>query len=99
MYNGLEKILARAIDYPIGETDDDTPKTAILRQRDAKIGLYATIKKQVIQVKRNTTERKTTRRTMMKILNYASNILLLMMFIALAVAFKANVASSIASVC
>ncbi len=35
----------------------------------------------------------------MKILNYASNILLLMMFIALAVAFKANVASSIASVC
>jgi len=40
MYNALEKILARAIDYPIGETDDDTPKTAILRQRDAKIGLY-----------------------------------------------------------
>ena len=35
----------------------------------------------------------------MKILKYASNILLLMMFIALAVAFKANVASSIASVC
>lgn len=35
----------------------------------------------------------------MKILNYASNILLLMMFIALVVAFKANVASSIASVC
>jgi len=35
----------------------------------------------------------------MKILNYASNILLLMMFIALAVAFKDNVASSIASVC
>ena len=40
MYNALEKILARAIDYPIGETDDDTPKTAILRQRDAKIGLW-----------------------------------------------------------
>ena len=36
---------------------------------------------------------------MMKILNNVSNILLLMMFIALAVAFKANVASSIASVC
>jgi len=35
----------------------------------------------------------------MKILNNVSNILLLMMFIALAVAFKANVASSIASVC
>jgi len=35
----------------------------------------------------------------MKILNNVSNILLFMMFIALATAFKANVASSIASVC
>tara|TARA_R100001460_G_scaffold48139_3_gene86045 strand:- start:4340 stop:4534 length:195 start_codon:yes stop_codon:yes gene_type:complete len=40
MYTSLEKIIARAIDYPIGETDDDTPKTAILQQKQAKVGLY-----------------------------------------------------------
>lgn len=39
-YNRFEKVLARAIDYSIGETDADTPKTAVLSQKHAKIGLY-----------------------------------------------------------
>jgi len=39
-YNKFEKLVARAIDYDIGETDDDMPKTAILSMKYAKMGLY-----------------------------------------------------------
>jgi len=39
-YKTWEKIVARAIEYPIGVNDADTPRTAILKQRHAKIGFY-----------------------------------------------------------
>ncbi len=42
-YKTWEKIVARAIEYPIGESDDDTPRTAVLRQKHAKIGFYMRI--------------------------------------------------------
>lgn len=39
-YKTWEKIVARAIEYPIGVNDADTPRTAVLKQRHAKIGFY-----------------------------------------------------------
>lgn len=42
-YRTWEKVVARAIEYPIGENDEDTPRAAVLRQRHAKIGFYMRI--------------------------------------------------------
>ena len=47
-YNNVEKLIARAIDYDIGETDDDMPKTAILTMKYAKIGLYIKLFEKVV---------------------------------------------------
>jgi len=41
-------MLARAIDYEIGEDDFDMPKPAILKQKHAKIGLYIKLAEKLI---------------------------------------------------
>jgi len=47
-YRDYEKMLARAIDYDIGEDDFDLPKPAILKQKHAKIGLYIKLAEKLI---------------------------------------------------
>jgi len=47
-YNKLEKIIARAIDYHVGETDDDKPSAAVLPIKAAKIGLYVKLAEKLI---------------------------------------------------
>ena len=47
-YNDFEKMIARAIDYNIGEDDFDSPKPAVLKQRHAKIGLYIKLAEKLI---------------------------------------------------
>ena len=39
-YNKLEKIIARIIDYPIADADEDKPDLPILPVRHAKVALY-----------------------------------------------------------
>ena len=39
-YNKLEKIIARIIDYPIADADEDKPDLPILPVKQAKVALY-----------------------------------------------------------
>ncbi|OUU54218.1 MAG: hypothetical protein CBC12_01610 [Candidatus Puniceispirillum sp. TMED52] len=39
-YRTWEKVVARALDYYIGRTDEDEPKVPILTMRQARKGLY-----------------------------------------------------------
>jgi hypothetical protein len=47
-YRVWEKIVARALDYYIGRTDDDEPKVPVLSMSHAKIGLYIRIILQLV---------------------------------------------------
>jgi len=47
-YKPWEKVVARALDYVIGRTDEDEPKVPVLTQRQAKIGLYLRIALQFV---------------------------------------------------
>ena len=39
-YRTCEKVVARALDYYIGRTDEDEPKVPVLTMQQAKNGLY-----------------------------------------------------------
>jgi hypothetical protein len=47
-YRVWEKVVARALDYYIGRTDDDEPKVPVLSMGHAKIGLYIRIILQLV---------------------------------------------------
>ena len=47
-YRIWEKVVARALDYYIGRTDDDEPKVPVLTMRQARIGLYMRMALQLV---------------------------------------------------